>query len=107
MYAQVRKYHSLRGGHTTDQVCRDIEHTALPRFEKVPGFIDYFVLELTDGGLATVSIYEDQAGVEAGKKVSADWNKTAAADALPERPDEAFEGPVRIYHRGRKKEAAA
>lgn len=107
MYAQVRKYHSLRGGHTTDQVCRDIEHTALPRFEKVPGFIDYFVLELTDGGLATVSIYEDEAGVEAGKKVSADWNKTAAAGALPERPDEAFEGPVRIYHRGRKKETAA
>jgi hypothetical protein len=98
MYAQVRKYHSIRGGRTTEQVCRDIERTALSRFDQIPGFVDYFVLELNDGGLLTVSIYEDRAGVEAAKELSAKWNTTETAGSLPERPDEAFEGQVRVHH---------
>jgi hypothetical protein len=107
MYAQVRKYHSIRGGLTSEQVCRDIERTAVSRFDHIPGFVDYFVLELSDGGLLTVSIYEDEAGVEAAKKASASWNMTAAAGSLPERPDEAFEGQVRIHHPAKKLEPVA
>lgn len=107
MYAQVRKYHSIHGGRTAEQVCKDIERTALPRFEQIPGFVDYYALELNDGGLLTVSLYEDQAGVEAGKKFSADWNKTESASSLPEKPDEAFEGKVQIHHPRTKKTAAA
>jgi hypothetical protein len=107
MYAQVRKYHSIRAGRTTEQVCEVIDRTALARFDQIPGFMDYFVVELNDGGLLTVSIYEDQAGVEAGKKLSANWNTTESAGSLPERPDEAFEGQVRIHHPATKKEAAA
>jgi hypothetical protein len=107
MYAQVRKYHSIRGGGTTEQVCRDIERTALSRFDQVPGFVDYFVLALNDGGLLTVSIYEDRAGVEAAKELSAKWNTSEAAGSLPERPDEAFEGEVRIHHPAPKTAAVA
>jgi len=107
MYAQVRKYHSIRGGRTTEQVCRDIERTGVSRLTQVPGFVDYFALELNDGGLLTVSIYQDKAGVEAAKEVSAKWNTTEGEGALPERPDEAFEGQVRIHHPSTKKEAAA
>ena len=107
MYAQVRKYHSIRGGRTTEQVCRDIERTGMFRFDQIPGFVDYFVLELNDGGLLTVSIYEDRAGVEAAKELSAKWNTTEAAGSLPERPDEAFEGQVRIHHPAAKTEASA
>jgi hypothetical protein len=106
MYAQIRKYHSLRGGRTAAQACEDIERTALVRFAQIPGFVEYLVLELNDGGLLTLSVYEDRVGVEAGKKVSADWNKTESADSLPETPDETFEGHVRIHHRAIKKEAA-
>lgn len=107
MYAQVRKYHSIRGGRTTEQVCRDIERTALSRFDQIPGFVDYVVVELSDGGLLTVSIYEDRAGVEAAKELSAKWNTTEAAGSLPERPDEALEGQVRIHHPARKTQAGA
>lgn len=107
MYAQIRKYHSIRGGRTAEDVCRDIERTALDRFAQIPGFVDYFVVELNDGGLLTLSVYEDQAGVEAGKQASADWNKTAATGSLPEMPDATFEGPVRIHQHTTKKEAFA
>ena len=99
MYAQIRKYHSLRGNRTVTQVSRDIEKTGFARFSKIPGFVEYLVVELNDGGLLTLSIYEDQSGVEAGKKVSADWNRTEAAGSLPETPDETFEGHVSIHHR--------
>jgi hypothetical protein len=106
MYAQIRKYNSIRGGHTVAEVCRDIEQTGVARFDKIPGFVDYFVLELNDGGLLTFNLYENQAGVEAAKKVSAEWNKTKAASALPEKPDQAFEGEIRIHHPVKAKKAA-
>lgn len=107
MYAQVRKYHSIRAGRTAEQVCNDIEQKGVARFEQIPGFMDYYALELNDGGLLTITLYEDQAGIEAAKKVSADWNKTESAGSLPEKPDEAFEGNVRIHHPAGKKQAAA
>lgn len=107
MYAQIRKYDSIRGGRTAEQVCRDIEQNGVVRFTQIPGFVDYFALTLDDGGLLTISLYENKAGVDAGKKVSADWNNTMAAGALPEFPDDAFEGEVRVHYLGRKKEAAA
>lgn len=107
MYAQIRKYHSIRGGGTAEQVCQDIARNGVVRFTQIPGFVDYFALELDDGGLLTISLYENKAGVEAGKKVSADWNRTAAGGALPEYPDEAFEGEVRVHYLEKKKEAAA
>jgi hypothetical protein len=106
MYAQIRKYHSLRAGGTATQISRDIERTAFVRFSQIPGFVEYLVVELNDGGLLTLSVYEDQAGVEAGKKASADWNKTESAGSLPETPDETFEGHVRLHHRAIRKEAA-
>ena len=107
MYAQIRKYHSIHGGRTAAQVCRDIEKNGVERFTKIPGFVDYFALELKDGGLLTVSLYKDEAGVDEGKKVSAEWNKTVATGALPEYPDEAFEGEVRVHYLDLKKKAAA
>ncbi len=106
MYAQVRKYHSIRGSHTAEQVCQEIERTAVPEFEQSPGFIGYYVVELSDGGLLTISVYQDQVGVEAGKKLSVLWNKTKSAGALPETPDEAFEGQVKVQHVGKKTVAA-
>ncbi len=102
MYAQVRKYDSIRGGRTAEQVCKDINQTGAALFERIPGFVDYYALELNDGGILTVSLYEDQAGVEAAKKVSADWNKTVSGGALPEKPDHAFEGEVRVHHPAKK-----
>ena len=107
MYAQIRKYHSLRGGGTAAQVCRDIEGTAVARFAQIPGFVEYLVVELNDGGLLTLSVYEDRSGIEAGKKASADWNKTQASASLPETPDETFEGDVRVHRRALKTEALA
>ena len=104
MYTQIRKYHSLRGGRTATQVARDIEKTGFARFAQIPGFVEYLVVELNDGGLLTLSVYEDQSGVEAGKKASADWNKTESAGSLPETPDETFEGHVSIHHRAMEKE---
>lgn len=106
MYAQVRKYHSIRGGRTAEQVCKDIERKGVARFEQIPGFVDYYAMELKDGGLLTVTLYDDQAGIEKAKKVSADWNKTESAGSLPEKPDEAFEGQVRVHHPAKKTAAA-
>ena len=107
MYAQIRKYDAIRGGRTAEQICKEIDQTGVALFEKIPGFIDYYVLKLNDGGLLTVTLYEAEAGVEAAKKVSADWNKTKSAGGLPEKPDHAFEGQVRIHHPARKATAVA
>ena len=78
MYAQIRKYDSIRGGRTAEQICNDIERKGVALFEQIPGFVDYYTLELNDGGILTVSIYEDRSGVEAAKKVSAGCHSGAS-----------------------------
>lgn len=106
MFAQIRKY-KVRGGGKAEDVSKKVEQTALSRIDQIPGFVDYYALKLKDGSFLSVSIYENQTGVEAGKKLSADWNKTDSGDLLPEQPDESFEGEILLHHSGKEKKAAA
>jgi hypothetical protein len=73
MFAVVRVYH-------TDQPVNQ-EYTGLiqqgfvPIVSKLPGFISYQAVVLGTNDLATISLFQDQAGAEASVKAAADWIK--------------------------------
>ena len=48
---------------------------------EIPGFISFVMLETDDGGLTSISIFEDRAGLEAGDRATTAW---AAAHAVIE-----------------------
>ncbi|MBV9358204.1 MAG: hypothetical protein JO023_22045 [Chloroflexi bacterium] len=61
---------------------------------KAPGFISYALLNMGDGVLATVSIFETQAELEEADRLTAAW---VAAHSTPlARPSEAVSGEILV-----------
>ena len=71
MYVQVASYR-LGSGSTTDLATR-INEGNLPVVSNVPGFVAYYGFDAGDGVVASVSIFDDKAGVEEAERRLGDW----------------------------------
>ena len=75
MFATIRRYEILtpdadRGA--KEQLLDMIRQDFLPRVSDLPGFDGYFVLDTGSRGLATISLFETEEGVEASARLAAD-----------------------------------
>jgi len=94
MYASVRRYEMDPG--SVDEVMRRVEEGFVPIVSKAPGFIAYYALDAGDGVVASITVFEDQAGAEESDRMAADWVKENVASLLPT-PPEATAGDVRVH----------
>jgi hypothetical protein len=90
MYAAVRRYEGV-----TDpgEAGRLVGESFVPLLEHVPGFIAYYWLDVGDGVMASMSVYEDQAGADESVRIAHGWVAENAATLLPNAPD-VIEGDV-------------
>jgi hypothetical protein len=90
MYAAVRRYEGV-----TDpaEAGRLVGESFVPLLEHVPGFIAYYWLDVGDGVMASMSVYEDQAGADESVRIAHDWVVENASTLLPNPPD-VIEGDV-------------
>jgi len=90
MYAAVRRYEGV-----TDpgEAGRLVGASFVPLLEHVPGFIAYYWLDVGDGVMASMSVYEDQAGADESVRIAHGWVAENAATLLPNPPD-VIEGDV-------------
>jgi excisionase family DNA binding protein len=80
LYAAIRRYRvdpSDRG-----EVIRQIAESFAPIIREVQGFVAYYVLDAEDGVFATVSIFEDQTGVEESNNMAAELARELLAKAI-------------------------
>ena len=80
MYAAIRRYRvdpSDRG-----EVIRQIAENFAPRIREARGFVAYYVLDAEDGIFATVSIFEDQTGVQESNNMAAEWARQLLAKSI-------------------------
>ncbi len=96
MYASIRRYQVDPG--SVDEVVRQAEEVFVPIISGAPGFNAYYLVNAGDGVVATVSVFENQAGAEESNKLAADWVKDNLA-ALVTGPPEITAGEVAL-HRG-------
>ena len=61
--------------------------------EQVPGFVAYYWIDAGDGVMASLSVYEDQAGADESVRVAHDWVRDNAATLIPN-PPQVTEGNV-------------
>jgi len=94
MYASVRRYETDPG--SVDELMRRVEEGFVPIISKAPGFVAYYALDAGDGVVASINIFEDQAGAEESDRRAADWVKENVASLLPN-PPEATAGDVRVH----------
>jgi hypothetical protein len=90
MYAAVRRYEGITDD---EEAGRLVNESFLPLLEHVPGFIAYYWIDAGDGVMASLSVFEDQAGADESVRLARDWVRENAASLLPN-PPQVTEGSV-------------
>ena len=94
MYASIRRYQV--DPDSVDEVVRLAEEGFVPIVSGAPGFNAYYLVNAGDGVVASISVFEDQAGAEESNKLAADWVKDNLA-ALVTGPPEITAGKVALH----------
>ena len=95
MYATIRKY-SVKPG-TAQEVKRRVDEGFIPIINSTDGFVGYHLMEVGDDKLATISIFQSQAGADESNRRAADWVKQNIASFVTS-PVEITAGEMLLNH---------
>jgi hypothetical protein len=84
MYVMVRRYEVDPS--SVDAIMRIAGEGYLPRVSSSPGFVAYYVLMESANVVATVSVYQTQAQMEAASHAVAGWVREHLAPLFPHEP---------------------
>jgi hypothetical protein len=83
MYAAVRRYEGI----TDDaEAGRLVGESFIPQLEHVSGFIAYYWIDAGDGVMASLSVFDDQAGADESVSLAHQWVAENAAALIPNPP---------------------
>ncbi len=85
MHLTIRLYQLERGW--VDTLLRRVREEFVPMIRDAPGFLAYYALDAGNGTVASVSIFENQAGAEESNRRAADWVNQNLASMLPNPPE--------------------
>ena len=92
MYIAVRRYKIKPG--SIDELMRSVSEGFVPLISQAPGFTAYYAADTGNDIVFSVSIFQDQAGVDESARTATHWVKQNLA-ALVEGPPELQAGEVR------------
>src|SRR6478672_1860015 len=97
MYAAVRRYEGIIDD---DEAARLVRDSFMPELEKVAGFVAYYWIDAGDGVMASLSVFEDQAGADESVETARNWVRENAATLIPN-PPQVTEGNVVAFETSR------
>ena len=80
MYASIRRGKGNPGA--VPKIAEQVKNGFVPIVSQVPGFVAYYVIDLGDDVLATVSVFQDKAGAEESGRRAAEWVKQNIAPLM-------------------------
>ena len=89
----TQQYVGTKASRIPAEAGRLVGESFLPLLEHVPGFIAYYWIDAGNGVMASLSVYEDQAGADESVRVAHDWVRDNAATLIPN-PPQVTEGQV-------------
>lgn len=94
MYASIRRYNMEPG--SVDELMRRVNEGFVPIISQAPGFMAYYAVNGGGGVVASISVFETQAGAEESNRIAADWVRRNLASLLP-MPPEITAGEVGVH----------
>ncbi len=85
MHVAIRRYQMDPA--SFDEVNRQVNEGFIPIIKDADGFLAYYVVDAGAGEIATVSLFEDQAGAEESVRMAADFIRQNLATLLPNPPE--------------------
>jgi hypothetical protein len=95
MYVSVRRYDGVDPG-DAKEIVRRVDQGFVPIISKAPGFIAYYIVDVGEGVMASITIFEDQGGSEESNRMAVGYVKENLAPLLPN-PPEITAGEVKLY----------
>ncbi len=95
MHVAIRRYQVEDPG-AADELLQRVTEGFIPIIKDAPGFLAYYALDAGGGVVATVSVFEDQAGAEESIRMAADYIRDNLASLMPN-PPEVIAGEVRTH----------
>jgi heme-degrading monooxygenase HmoA len=80
MYASIRQYQTTPGA--AAELTRRVQEGFVPIIATAPGFIAYYVVNAGDDRVASVSIFQNQAGAEDSNRMAAGWARDHLAELI-------------------------
>lgn len=96
MYLQIRKYRVKSG--SAEQLCKQAADQFLPLVKGVKGFVDYMIIDNQNGNVMSISVCDNQAGVEETNQLAKDWHRQFSQQL--EGPQEVIQGEVMVDSSG-------
>lgn len=94
MYMAVRTYQAASGA--AEEIGRRVAAGFVPIISQAPGFIAYYVVNAGNDVVASVTVFQEQAGADESNRMAANWVKENLASLLPT-PPEITAGEVLTY----------
>jgi hypothetical protein len=86
MHATVRRYEGV-DANRTDELSRKVNESLLPRLNALPGFGGYYLIEVGNGVMTSVSLFETSAQADESAHLVLDWiQEEQLEEALPNPP---------------------
>ena len=95
MHATIRRY-TANPADVPELMKRINEGNIGSLISSIPGCVAYYVVDAGDGALATVSVFEDQAGADASTARAGEWVKENIGSDISINPPEVTSGEVII-----------
>ena len=94
MYVVIRKYQTDPANVQT--VMKSVREGFVPIISKIPGFVEYFGLDLGNGQSVFINVYEDKSHAEETIAEAAAYVREHLAPLLPN-PPQVTEGEVTVH----------
>ena len=85
MYISIRRYKANPG--TSAAILQQANEGFVPIISKAPGFVAYCTVDAGNDVVASVSVFQDQAGAEESNRMAADWVKQNLASLVAGPPE--------------------
>src|SRR3712207_6491721 len=80
MYASLRRIKCAPG--KAREVAQRIEEQFVPQMRTVSGFVGYYLIDMGDDEIASVSIFQDQQGADDANQRAGNWVKQSLGDIV-------------------------
>jgi len=72
MYMAIRKYQTTAGS-SIQEIVQRVQEGFVPIVSQTPGFVAYHIVNTGNGTVASVTLFQDQAGAEESTRRATDW----------------------------------
>jgi hypothetical protein len=83
MYTAIRMYTTSDAA----EVAKRVQGEFLPMMRDLPGFVGYYIVDAGDGRIASITVCDDQAGVEESTKRASAWVQERLASLITSGPE--------------------